>query len=312
MDVVTGPVRYYYLRPNRGADEVEHWPPAVKPLASPENLVCVAVRLYPEGPMWRAECDAALPGTDGAGSYLALTRATVFGLLHEGKRGRAEVGLLGVRVVNKDGKGAEFATHFVVAALAGSGLRTRHPVVAPASALVLGDYVEQGDQAVAQLDLRIDPGEYPNLPVFLPDDVILRGANETIARNVHSINNYSYSEHRHQDMNIEVEAGRVSLYGRAALRAEGNQATTELLETPGVVEVADHLLYLEDLKGLVEEALAAKGLDTINVLSEHALIILRGDAPDVKTRYAAEDIAKRIPGVRGVVNDIVVKSGVTG
>ena len=310
MDVVTGPVRYYYLRTTHGHEDVEHWPPAVKPLESPENLICAAVRLYPEGPMWRAAYDAAESATDGAGPHFVLTRATVFGLLHEGKRGRAEVGLLGVRVVNKDEKGVEFATHFVVVALPGSGLR-RQPVVAPASALVLGDYVEQGDLAVAELDLRIDPAEYASLPLFLPDDTVLRGARETIARNVHSINNYSYSEHRHQDMNIEVEAGRVSLYGRAALRSEGDQAITELLETPGVVEVADHLLYLEDLKGLVEEALTAKGLDTINVLSEHALIILRGEAPDSKTRYQAEDIAKRIPGVRGVVNDIVVTSGVT-
>jgi hypothetical protein len=311
MDVVTGPVRYYYLRTSRGHEDVEHWPPAIKPLQGPEHVVCAAARLYPEGPMWRAACDAASSATDGAVPHLVLTRATVLGLLHEGKRGRAEVGLLGVRVVNKDEKGVDYASHFVVAALPGSGLR-RQPVVAPASALVLGEYVEQGDRAVAQLDLRIEPGEYAGLPLFLPDETILRGARETIARNVHSINNYSYSEHRHQDMNIEVEAGRVSLYGRAALQAEGGQAISELLATPGVVEVADHLLYLEDLKGLVEEALAAKGLDSVNVLSEHALIILRGEAPDSKTRYQAEDIAKRIPGVRGVVNDIVVTSGVRG
>lgn len=310
MDVVTGPVRYYYLRTTRGHEDVEHWPPAIKPLQGPEHLVCAAVRLYSEGPMWRAACDEAAPAADGAGPHFVLTRATVLGLLHEGKRGRAEVGLLGVRVMNKDEKGVDYATHFVVAGLPGSGLR-RQPVVVPVQALVLGEYVEHGDHAEAQLELRIDPAEYGSLPLFLPDEVILRGARETIARNVHSINNYSYSQHRHQDMNVEVEAGRVSLYGRAALLAEGSQAIAELMETPGVVEVADHLLYLEDLKGLVEEALAAKGLDYINVLSEHALIFLRGEAPDSKTRYQAEDIAKRIPGVRGVVNDIVVKATVT-
>jgi hypothetical protein len=309
MDVVSGPVRYFYLRTTHSSEEVAHWPPVVKPLEGPANKVCTAVRLYPEDGGWRAECDAA-EAPSSTDPHLVVTRATVLGLLHDGQRGRAEVGLLGVRVVNADDKGAELATHFVVVALPGAGLRPRQPVVVPIDALVLGEYVEQGDYAEAQLELRIDPADYVGLPLFLPDEVILRNARHTIARYVHSINNYSYSEHRHQDMTVEVEAGRVSLYGRVALISEGQQAKSELQATPGVVEVADHLLYLEELQGQVEEALAAKGLDSINVLSEHALIILRGEAPDSKTRYQAEDIAKRIPGVRGVVNDIVVTSSV--
>ena len=312
MDVVSGPVRYFYLRKTRGQEDVEHWPPAVKPLEGPRNAVCTAVRLYPEDAAWRAECDAATAASDPANPHFVLTRATVLGLLREGRQSRAAVGLLGVRVVNRDEKGMEYATHFVVTALAGGGLRPRQPVVVPIQALVLGEYVEQGDYAEAQLELRIAPSEYPGFPLFLPDEVIQRNAEDTIARYVHSMNNYSYSQHRHQDMTVEVEAGRVSLYGRAALVSEGQQAVTELQQTLGVVEVADHLLYLEDLQGQVAEALAAKGLDSISVLSEHALIILRGKAPDAKTRYQVEDIAKSIPGVRGVVNDIVVTSGVAG
>ena len=74
--------------------------------------------------------------------------------------------------------------------------------------------------------------------------------------------------------------------------------------------VADHLLYIEDLQQKVEPALAAKNLDYIQVLSEPALIILIGDVPDSKTRYQAEDLAKRIPGVRGVVNNLVIQTPV--
>jgi osmotically-inducible protein OsmY len=33
--------------------------------------------------------------------------------------------------------------------------------------------------------------------------------------------------------------------------------------------------------------------------------------PDTATRYQAEDIVKRIPGVRGVVNETVVREKVT-
>jgi osmotically-inducible protein OsmY len=68
---------------------------------------------------------------------------------------------------------------------------------------------------------------------------------------------------------------------------------------------------VENLQAQAEEALAAKGLDYIQVLSEHALIMLRGEVPDTATRYQAEDIVKRIPGVRGVVNETVVREKVT-
>jgi osmotically-inducible protein OsmY len=183
-------------------------------------------------------------------------------------------------------------------------------VVAPIEALVLSEYVERGDSAEAQLDLRLTPTEFAALPPFLPDETILRLVNATLTQDAVVQNAYSYSEHRHSDVMAEVEAGRVSLYGRADLASAGEQAIVALEATPGVVEVADYLLYLEDLQAKVEEALAAKGLEGIIVLSEHALIILRGEVPDAKTRYQAEDIAKGVPGVRGVVNDIVVNAQV--
>jgi osmotically-inducible protein OsmY len=178
--------------------------------------------------------------------------------------------------------------------------------------MVLTEYVEQGDYAEAALDLRLANGEYADLSPYLPDPVILRNAQYTLSHDVAATNAYSYSDRKGQDITLEVEAGRVSLYGRVAIATEGQQAVAALSATPGVVEVADRLLYMEDLKEQVEQALAAKGLDNIYVLSEHGLVNLRGEAPDSKTRYQAEDIAKRIPGVRAVVNDIVVTPGVAG
>jgi hypothetical protein len=44
------------------------------------------------------------------------------------------------------------------------------------------------------------------------------------------------------------------------------------------------------------------------VLTEHVIINLVGKATDLASRYQAEDIAKRTPGVRGVVNDIAITS----
>jgi osmotically-inducible protein OsmY len=106
----------------------------------------------------------------------------------------------------------------------------------------------------------------------------------------------------------EVEAGRVSLYGRAELTSTGEQARAELERTPGVVEVADHMLYDELLNDQVERAMAEKGLGYINVFFEHGLIVLAGAVPDNATLHKARDIALRIPGVRGVVtNNLLVQ-----
>ena len=312
MQAVSGPVRYLYLRKARGPEDVQHWPPATKPLEGPDNKVCVAVRLYAGEKGWRAEGleDKAALATPSEDPAFVLTRSTAFGLLHDGRRSRVDVGLLAVRVVNLDSKGVEFATHFVVHSLAGSGIgMSRQPVVVPVDTLVLGDYVEHGDRAVAGLDLRIDPGEYATFPQFLPDDVILREAKRTINNVFQSTARfYSYGNQAKHGISLEVEAGRVSMYGRVDLSTAGEEAKTALLQTPGVVDVADHLLYVEALQSQVEAALEAKGLTDVIVLVEHALIILRGEVADSKTRYQAEDIARRIPGVRGVVNDIVVTS----
>lgn len=324
MHPMTGPARYFFLTTVRSKDDVPNWPPKLNPLVGPENKVCAAVRLHLENIGWRAECGEAAPveaaghdGSTGAGSAngtaslaLLLTRDTALGLLSDGKRGRAEVDLLGVRVVNLNEKGSEYATHLVVAALPGSGLGARRPVVVPIDDMMVGEYVEQGDRAVAALDLRLSSRDYETMPPFMADEAIERLAKDTLARRVFASNAYSYGQIRHQDMTVEVQAGRVSLHGRAALSSEGEQAVAALMVTPGVVEVTDHLLYVEDLQEKVEEALAVKGLGNLTVLVEHALVNLRGEVSDTKTRYQAEDIAKRVPGVRGVVNNLIIASPV--
>jgi hypothetical protein len=306
-----GPVRYIFLRTTRGREEVENWPPTIKPLEIPENTICRSIKLYSMDTRWKAEC-GSLGGSESGqndrtaadqeaepGPPLILTRTTVLGLLQGGRRGKAEVELLGVRVVNLEGRGVEYASHFVVAALPGAGLGPRRPAVVPADGLILEEYVEQGSHAEASLALRLSPGEYALAPRYLADPIILRQAKRTLDQSI-------LSPRARHGITIEVEAGRISLHGRAELTSFGDQATEALLQSPGVVDVADHLLYDEELTDLVQKALAAKGFASITVLTEHGLINLRGEAPDTTRRYQAEDIAKRTPGVRVVVNDIVI------
>lgn len=313
MEAVTGPVRYFFLRKARGAEDVADWPPLIKPLEVPANKVCGAVRLYADRVGWRAECgeDAVQP-SDASEPALVLTRNTAFALLQDGKRTKADAALMGVRVVNLNEKGVEYVTHLIVRALAGLPGAPRRPLVVPVDRMVMGEYVEHGSRAVAGLDLRIPPAEFVTMTPYLPDREIERVARRNLDTTVLSTARfYSYGHVAKHGITLEVEAGRVSLYGRVDLTDVGEQVRAAMLETPGVVEVADHMLYVEALKEQAEQALAAKGLGDIQVLSEHALIILLGEVPDAASRYKAEDIVKRIPGVRGVVNNTVVRAGVS-
>lgn len=294
MRVLSGPPRYFFLRRARGArEEVAHWPPETKSPEPPENLLCVAVRLLPEEGAWRAEPveNEADLRTEVDGAFV-LTRDTTFGLARE-TRSDATMALLGVRVVRVDG--VEYASHLVVRATSGVPMVGRAtPLVLPIGEMILGAYVERGTRAEAELDLRMTPTQVSDAAVYLSDANIERNVGQ-------ALNQAILSPVARHALTYEVLAGRISLYGRAEFSAIGEEARAALTQTPGVVDVDDHIVYTDLLKDLVEQALAAKGIDNIAVLCEHGLITLDGVVSDAKTKYKAKDTAAGIPGVRGVV-----------
>ena len=160
MSVMTGSVRYLFLRGKPRSEDMENWPPTNKPFEGPDNRAGQAVQMSSDTTGWRATLIEEKASSSDEPALL-LTRATALGLLHEGskfQRGKEQVGLLGVRVVNLNGKGVEYVTSLLVHALSSSGLGSgRRIVVAPVSALVISEYVEHGAHALAQLDLRLSP-----------------------------------------------------------------------------------------------------------------------------------------------------------
>lgn len=303
MRVLSGPPRYFFLRRARGArEEVAHWPPETKSPEPPANLLCVAVRLLPDEGAWRAEPveNEADLRAEVEGAFV-LTRETSFGLARETRRD-ATLALLGVRVALVDG--AEYATHLVARPASGVAMVGRStPLVLPISAMILGAYVERGTHAEAELDLRMTPTQVASSPVYLSDLAIER----TVGR---ALDEAILSPVARHAITYEILAGRVSLYGRAEFGGIGEEARAALAQTPGVVDVDDHIVYSDLLKEQVEQALAAKGLDNIAVLTEHGLITLSGVVPDSKTKFKAKDTATGIPGVRGVViTDLKVADG---
>ncbi|HEX6543650.1 MAG TPA: BON domain-containing protein [Ktedonobacterales bacterium] len=308
MVVATGPARYFFLRRVRGAhEEVAHWPPEIKPLQMPDNQVTVAVLLYPEEDGWRAEMakdEAALNG-DLGGAFV-LTRDTTIGASPDERRVVADLALMGVRVALAGEKGPEFATHLVVRVLGGGSGMPKRPIVVPIERLVLGQYVERGKRTIAsaQLNLQVSGSELSQMPEYLPDAVIERYVHRTLDEVVPS-------QRQRHEIKPEVQAGRVNLYTDNRFPLElittGDIAKAALERTPGVVEISDHMIYVELLQQQVSNALAAKGLGNVGVLCEHGLIILSGVVKDNATRHQARDIAMKVTGVKGVVNDLEIQ-----
>lgn len=314
MHVTTGPARYFFLRRPPGAKEdVPNWPPAIKPLQQPDNWICAAVYLTAEEVGWRAQPvrDEAGMAGDASGALL-LTRETALGLVQDNRRAATVLNLLGVRVVQGASDPAEYASHMLVRVAGGLGLgMPKHTLVVPITALVLSAYLEHADTAEAQLDLRLAPSELASMPPYLPDPAIEQAASRALDAAI-------LSPRQRHEIKPEVEAGRVTLYGRAELTTVGDLARAELEHTPGVIEILDRVLYDEDLMEQVREALAPKGYTEIGVRSEHGLIELDGVVPDMATVHKMKDAALRVTGVRGVVTNqvrllapLVAANGVT-
>ncbi|MGH2504289.1 MAG: hypothetical protein ACRDID_17415, partial [Ktedonobacterales bacterium] len=180
MRVLTGPPRYYFLRRARGVrEELAHWPPDDISSEPPNNLICVAARLYPTEGAWRAEAVMSEPDlktpTEGA---FVLTRDTILGLTRD-QRSLVTLALLGVRVVKMDD--GEFASHLVVRATGGLGPGAPSgPLVVPIAAMILGQYIERGAHAEAELDLRLSPAQIIAAPAYMADARIHRAAGATL------------------------------------------------------------------------------------------------------------------------------------
>jgi osmotically-inducible protein OsmY len=292
MPAITGPARYLFLK-SASEEDVPNWPPAVKPLEGANNAVCAAVRLTAEENGWRVDAiteDTSDSGESDPGSFV-LTRRTTFGLEQDGKTEDAYT-LLGVRAITADSKGPGYVTHLVIYPALG---RARAPLLASIAALVVAGYAEGPEGTRVALALRMSDEALASASIYLPDEQIQVAAERALDQAVQT------PRERH-DLLVEVEAGRVSLHGRAALTSTGDAARAELERTPGVVEVADYILYDEDLQNQVAEALEKQGLAHVNVLIEHNLAVLSGEVPDRKTYWTARDTALKIPGVRGVVS----------
>jgi predicted nucleic acid-binding protein len=298
MSASSGPVHYIFLRqadaePN-GAQPA--WPPA-EAASDGESVVAAAAQLVADAEGWSVTPLGQVPAlADIPESALVVTRDTELTFTDE-RAADDTAHLLALRV-EQAGAG-DVLTHVVALPVTGAGKVAAQPSVVPAAALVLTEYAERGGRSAASLGLRGGPREVSAMPVWLPDSAIQSAAEAAVDRAV-------LLPHARHLITVETHSGRVALHGRAELESYAEAAEAELLTSPGVVDVTNHLLVDESLKDTVDQALAAASISGVYSLAEHRLISLHGTVDDERTRRKAEDIARKVTGVQGVLNRIEV------
>jgi osmotically-inducible protein OsmY len=297
MPSLNGTARYLALR-GAETDSAGHWPPKSEKPLGPDHAIYDTLLLSATEAGWQVMGAAAGPAPLSAPDHaITVTAQTVLGLIANDGAASSGASLLGVRAVQPDGETQEYVSHVVVLRETTQLRRIeKTAVVAPIDLLTLSAYVEHGTKAEAVLDLRISPEELAHQPIFLPDKLIEKLAKQALDVSVPTL------RQRH-DIIVETVVGRVALYGHAQLTSTGDAAHAELERTPGVLEVADYVVYSERLQQQVQDSLAKKGLGDITVLMEHDLAELHGVVPDRKAYHAAREAALKVPGVLGVVSN---------
>jgi hypothetical protein len=301
MSATSGPVHYIYLRRDSANQDGASfaWPPA-EAASDGESVVSLAAQLVAEVGGWRVAPLAELPAADAIPeNALVVTRDSE--LTFTDPRADANTQLLALRVEQAGAGEGDALTHLVVLPVTGAGKVAAQAFVVPAAALVLTEYAERGGRSTASLGIRGGPRELGEMPVWLPDAEVQQSAEAAVDRAV-------LLPHARHLITLETHAGRVALHGRAELESYADAAEAELLVSPGVVDVANHLLVDESFKDTVDQALAAAGITSVYSLAEHRLISLHGEVDDAQTRRKAEDVARKVTGVQGVLNRIEVRA----
>jgi osmotically-inducible protein OsmY/sporulation protein YlmC with PRC-barrel domain len=109
---------------------------------------------------------------------------------------------------------------------------------------------------------------------------------------------------------VQVDRGVVRLSGTTPTVADKAAADRVAREVPGVIDVRNELLPDTAIMARVTAALAEDkrtALTPIEVSSVAGTVTLSGEVDSAETRAAAEEIARQVPGVKLVVNNLSIR-----
>ncbi len=110
---------------------------------------------------------------------------------------------------------------------------------------------------------------------------------------------------------IDARAGTVTLAGVTRSRSSKETAERIARSVKGVSMVQNHLVVDPDVELAIAQALAADprtqgGFPGILIGVVFGVTFLKGTVPTAEMKAAAEEIARKIPGVRSVSNELAV------
>jgi hyperosmotically inducible protein len=125
-----------------------------------------------------------------------------------------------------------------------------------------------------------------------------------------------------RQVNVETNGGVVTLRGKVDTADAKAAAESIAKGVDGVRSVKNELQVVaptdratvdakdEDLEKAVEDRFAKdQRLSKIDVRADKGMVTLTGDAPNIATSARASEVARGVPGVRAVKNDLTVKEG---
>lgn len=120
------------------------------------------------------------------------------------------------------------------------------------------------------------------------------------------------------NINVKVSNGIVILTGSVATMAEKNAAESDAWLTPGVTDVINNIVVTPAVarmdQEIEEDVRASLARDTridirnVDITVVDSIVYLRGTVSDFTQKWIASDIAWWTPGVRDVINELIVKA----
>ncbi len=143
---------------------------------------------------------------------------------------------------------------------------------------------------------------------------------EELRERIYQVLNHEYPPFRELMLPIEVEvdgSGRVVLRGWVRTPTMKHMATKLTQEVPGVQEVKNELFVDDELERAVALALEQEpaledDFPGIKVDVLAGIVTLWGEVTSEAERQKAAEIARQVPGVRRVINDLRVRNGDNG
>ncbi len=208
----------------------------------------------------------------------------------------------GLPVYLKDGRKLGVLDHLVVERKSGriAYLAVRKGLLLRHNRLIPVEVIDSMDDEGIYLNATLEEVQAMQHYKARSDEAITRA----VERRLREAEGFDFS-----GVTIETKNGEVTLKGNVATIAAKRHAERLTRQVKGVVGVRNALTSDTELTARIVTALAADertALLTVEVAVDRGIVTLRGEVPTAEHREAAEAIARAVPGVITVINELKV------